>query len=46
MTDAVRIKLTARFALFSSTAAGHAGQLVLGNIGAWPVVVMQGRFHL
>jgi purine-nucleoside phosphorylase len=25
---------------------GHAGQLVLGNIGAWPVVVMQGRVHL
>ena len=29
-----------------STAVGHAGQLVLGNIGEWPVVVMQGRIHL
>src|SRR5260370_3751795 len=29
-----------------STAVGHAGQLVLGNIGASPVVIMQGRIHL
>ncbi len=29
-----------------STAIGHAGQLVLGNIAGCPVVVMQGRVHL
>jgi purine-nucleoside phosphorylase len=28
-----------------STAIGHAGQLVVGNIGATPVAVMQGRVH-
>ena len=27
------------------TVAGHAGRLVLGRIGATPVVAMQGRFH-
>lgn len=46
MTEAVRIgyKEIPHFA--ASTAVGHAGQLVLGNIGAWPVAVMQGRVHL
>jgi purine-nucleoside phosphorylase len=29
-----------------STAVGHAGRLVLGTIGACPVVIMQGRTHL
>src|SRR5713226_4083224 len=29
-----------------STAIGHAGQLVLGKVGAIPVVGMQGRVHL
>ncbi len=28
-----------------STVAGHAGRLVLGQIGATPVAVMQGRVH-
>lgn len=28
-----------------STVEGHAGQLVLGRIGAVPVAVQQGRFH-
>src|SRR5882672_5170500 len=46
MTDAVRISYSQIPHFVSSTAAGHAGQLVLGNIGAWPVVIMQGRFHL
>jgi len=46
MTDAVRISYSHIPHFVSSTAAGHAGQLVLGNIGAWPVVIMQGRFHL
>src|SRR6266567_5596623 len=46
ITDAVRISYSQIPHFVSSTAAGHAGQLVLGNIGAWPVVIMQGRFHL
>jgi purine-nucleoside phosphorylase len=29
-----------------STAIGHAGQLVIGNVGNIPVVGMQGRVHL
>ena len=29
-----------------STAAGHAGKLVIGKIGALPVAVMSGRVHL
>ena len=29
-----------------STAIGHAGQLVIGNVGDIPVVGMQGRVHL
>jgi purine-nucleoside phosphorylase len=28
-----------------STVAGHAGQLVIGNLHGKPVVAMQGRFH-
>jgi len=46
MTDAVRISYNDIPHFARSTAVGHAGQLVLGNIGAWPVVVMQGRVHL
>src|SRR5258708_10084864 len=46
MTDAVRIGYSQIPHFARSTAAGHAGQLVLGNIGAWPVAIMQGRFHL
>lgn len=29
-----------------STAPTHKGQLVFGRVGRWPVVVMDGRFHL
>ena len=46
MTDAVRISYNDIPHFARSTAVGHAGQLVLGNIGEWPVVVMQGRVHL
>ena len=46
MTDAVRISYNDIPHFARSTAVGHAGQLVLGNIGAWPVVIMQGRVHL
>lgn len=28
-----------------STVAGHAGQLVVGNLKGTPVLIMQGRFH-
>jgi purine-nucleoside phosphorylase len=46
MTAAVRISYNDIPHFARSTAIGHAGQLVLGNIGEWPVVVMQGRVHL
>jgi purine-nucleoside phosphorylase len=46
MTDAVRIGYNDIPHFPRSTAVGHAGQLVLGNIGGHPVVVMQGRVHL
>ncbi len=46
MTDAVRVSYNDIPHFARSTAIGHAGQLVLGNIGAWPVVIMQGRVHL
>src|ERR1700688_3272734 len=29
-----------------STAIGHAGRLVIGNVGNIPVAAMQGRVHL
>jgi purine-nucleoside phosphorylase len=44
--DATRI-LYAKIPFFPrSTAIGHAGQLVIGCVGAVPVVAMQGRVHL
>jgi len=46
MTDAVRIPYEKIPHFVRSTAAGHAGQLVIGNIAGSPAVVMQGRFHL
>jgi len=46
MTGAARIPY-ARIPHFArSTAVGHAGQLVIGNVAGNPVVAMQGRFHL
>ena len=46
MTNAVRIPYNDIPHFARSTAMGHAGQLVLGNLGKWPVAVMQGRVHL
>jgi purine-nucleoside phosphorylase len=46
MTDAVRMGYGDIPHFARSTAIGHAGQLVIGNIGQSPVVVMQGRLHL
>src|SRR5499426_3718450 len=46
VTGAVRVRYQDIPHFAHSTAIGHAGQLVLGNIGAWPVVIMQGRVHL
>lgn len=46
LKDAIRIRYQEIPHFARSTAVGHAGQLVLGNIGAWPVVIMQGRVHL
>ena len=46
ITDAVRITYQEIPHFAHSTAVGHAGQLVLGRLGTYPVVVMQGRVHL
>jgi purine-nucleoside phosphorylase len=46
LTDAVRIPYADIPAFPRSTAAGHAGQLVIGKSGDVPVAVMQGRVHL
>jgi len=46
ITDAVRIPYPEIPHFAHSTAVGHAGQLVLGKIGEWPVAIMQGRIHL
>ena len=44
--DAVKINFADIPHFSRSTAIGHAGRLVLGTIGACPVVIMQGRIHL
>jgi purine-nucleoside phosphorylase len=44
--DAVRISYSEVPHFARSTAVGHAGRLVLGKIGACPVIIMQGRTHL
>jgi purine-nucleoside phosphorylase len=46
LTEAARISYSDIPAFPRSTAIGHAGQLVIGNAGAVPVAVMQGRVHL
>jgi purine-nucleoside phosphorylase len=46
ITDAVRVTYQEIPHFAHSTAVGHAGQLVLGKIGEWPVAIMQGRVHL
>jgi purine-nucleoside phosphorylase len=46
LADATRIPFTQIPSFPLSTAIGHAGQLVIGNAGAIPVAVMQGRVHL
>src|SRR5260370_41957826 len=46
MPDDVKISLGDTRRSWRPPAAGHAGQLVLGKIGKWPVATMQGRVHL
>jgi purine-nucleoside phosphorylase len=46
MADAARIPYWKIPHFARSTAVGHAGQLVIGNVAGHPVVAMQGRFHL
>ena len=46
LSDAKRIPFADIPAFPCSTAIGHAGQMVIGNAGAIPVAVMQGRVHL
>lgn len=45
LTDAVRIPYEEIPGFARSTVEGHAGQLVLGEIGGVAVAVQQGRFH-
>src|SRR5260221_13982710 len=46
MTEAVRISYNEIPHFARSTALGHPGQLVMGNIGDWPGVVEEGGVHL
>lgn len=46
ITDPVRISYNEIPHFAPSTAVGHSGQLVIGNVGACPIAVMQGRVHL
>jgi len=46
LTEAVRTPYTSIPDFPRSTATGHAGQMVLGNIDKVPVAAMQGRVHL
>ncbi|HTC94436.1 MAG TPA: purine-nucleoside phosphorylase [Terriglobales bacterium] len=46
MTEAVKISYGDIPHFSRSTAAGHAGQLVIGKVGTHPVATMQGRVHL
>jgi purine-nucleoside phosphorylase len=46
LREAVRIPYGAIPGFPASTAAGHAGQLIVGTLGAADVAVMSGRFHL
>src|SRR5258708_31777662 len=45
-TDAVKIPYAKIPNYPQSTAIGHAGRLVIGNVGGIPVAGMQGRVHL
>ena len=46
LTDAVEIPYAEIPGFPRSTAIGHAGRLVIGNLGTTPVAVMAGRVHL
>src|SRR5579859_2577437 len=46
MIEAVKISYGDIPHFSRSTAVGHAGQLVIGKVGAHPVATMQGRVHL
>ena len=46
VSDAVQIDFPAIPHFSRSTAAGHAGRLVVGKVAGCPVIVMQGRVHL
>jgi purine-nucleoside phosphorylase len=46
LTEAVQIPYSEIPGFPASTAIGHAGRLVIGNLGQTPVAVMAGRVHL
>jgi purine-nucleoside phosphorylase len=46
LEDAVAIPFDALPGWPAATAPGHVGRLLIGRVGATPVVMLQGRFHL
>ena len=46
LEDAVAIPFAELPGWPAATAPGHAGRLLLGNLGGRPVAMLQGRFHL
>jgi purine-nucleoside phosphorylase len=46
LSDSTRVPYTNIPFFPRSTAVGHAGQMVIGNVAGVPVAVMQGRVHL
>ena len=46
LQDAVAIPFAELPGWPAATAPGHAGRLLLGNLGGRPVAMLQGRFHL
>jgi purine-nucleoside phosphorylase len=46
VTDSVKVDFTAIPHFSPSTAVGHAGRLVIGNVAGCALIVMQGRIHL
>jgi purine-nucleoside phosphorylase len=44
--DAVRIPFSHVPGFPTATVAGHAGQMLIGNLGGRPVVALAGRFHM
>jgi purine-nucleoside phosphorylase len=46
LSDAVSLPYTAISNFPVSTAPSHAGRIIFGNVNGYPLMAMQGRFHL